>query len=101
MCVFNILSVFFNVALSCATVLCEDSDFEHKSFQKICGKKFWLPPGLTHGDEFFKIFMKMMNFSKIKNFLQSWFYDSHDRLSETFFDGADVVVVKWLVETVL
>ena len=47
----EILSVVFNFLLSSPTVLCEDSDFQSESFQKICGEKFELPPGLTHGDE--------------------------------------------------
>ena len=47
----EILSVVFNFLPSSTTVFYEDSDSEHESFQKISGKKFERPLGLTHGDE--------------------------------------------------
>ena len=49
--VLEILSFIFNFLLSSTTVLYEDSDSEHESFQKISGKKSERSSGLTHGDE--------------------------------------------------
>ena len=45
----------FNFLLSSTTVLYEDSDFEHESFQKICGEKFEQLSDLAHEAKILKI----------------------------------------------
>ena len=62
-CVLEILSVVFNFLLSSTTVLYEDSDFEHESFQKISGKKFERGPGLRFS-------VKILNFAKNHDFAE-------------------------------
>ena len=60
----EIMSFVFNFLLSSGRFEYEDSDFEHESFQKICGEKFELAQSLTHGDEI-SDFMKNHGFAEI------------------------------------
>ena len=61
--VLEIRPVIFNFLLSSTTVLYEDSDSEHESFQKISGKKFEWRSGLGHVMKILIFFWKNEDFS--------------------------------------